>query len=122
MTPFAMRMSRSTLGLLLTMTTASAAEPLVICLQAEINLPTLEGQRNYLAHNPRYGSDLADEYFDVAKQYGDDFIQYQVHYQPGASGSLRNDVDDLCEEIRCEMESGVDGHPCIDLASKLRAR
>jgi hypothetical protein len=71
---------------------ASAAEKVSLCLQAEIKLPTLEEHRTYLEHNPRYGSEWADEYFDAAKQYGNDFIQYQVHYQPAASGSLRNDI------------------------------
>jgi len=185
-----MLMGWSILSLLVTMTTASAAESFVVCLQAEISLPTLEHQRNYIAGNPRYGRDWADEYFNVAKRYGDDFVQYQVHYQPEASGSLRSDIKNynglqaapleskdcelpvillvglkpasidgkalsvtqsrglyslislanieeakrpsrlklkgsdkiLCEEIRREMEFGVDGHPCNDLAGKLRAR
>jgi hypothetical protein len=183
-----MRMS-FTLCLLPAMT-ATAAEPLKVCAQAEVVLPTLEQQRNAIARNPRYGSDWADEYFAAAKNYGDDFIQYQVHYQPEASGSLRNDIKNynglketptetgdceppvillvglkpvsidgkaisvtearglyslvslagieeakrpaqlrlagsskvLCEDFRREMGFGVDGHPCSDLAGKVRGR
>ena len=172
------------------MTAVSAAEPLTMCVQAEARLPTLEQQRDYIARNSRYGSDWADEYFGVAKKYGDDFIQYQVHYQPEASGSLRNDIKNynglketpterggceppvillvglkpvsidgkaisvtearglyslvsvatieaakrpsqlrlagsnkvLCEDFRREMGFGVEGHPCNDLAGKVRGR
>ena len=184
-----MRIIWCTFGLLLTMITTSAAEDVTVCLQTRIKLPTLQEQRTYIERNPRYGKDWADEYFKVAKHYGDDFIQYQVHYQPEASGSLRSDIKNynglkaaplesnnceppvvllvglkpisidgkalsvtesrglyslislassqarqvsqlqlagsnklLCQEIRREMEFGVEGHPCIDLASKLRKR
>jgi|SRR6516164_1717559 hypothetical protein len=186
---FAMRIS-STIFCLLPAAFALAAEPLKVCAQAEIVLPSLEQQRDYIARNPRYGSDWADEYFGAAKKYGDDFIQYQVHYQPEASGSLRNDIKNynglketptetgdceppvillvglkpvsidskaisvtdarglyslvsvatieeakrpsqlwlagsnkvLCEDFRREMGFGVDGHPCNDLAGKVRGR
>jgi hypothetical protein len=182
-----MRIIWCTFGLLLTMTTASGAESVTVCLQAKIKLPTLQEHRTYLQQNPRYGKDWADEYFNVAKQYGDHFFQYQVHYQPEASGSLRGDIKNynglkaapiepnncappvillvglkaisidgkalsvtesrglyslislargqgvtqlklagsnkiLCQEIRREMEFGVKGHPCIDLANKFRKR
>jgi hypothetical protein len=186
----AMRMSLITPCFLPAMTAVSAAEPLSVCVQSKVRLPTLEQQRNYIARNPRYGSDWADAYFGVAKKYGDDFIQYQAHYQPEASGSLRNDIKNynglgetptetgdceppvillaglkpvsidgkaisvteargvyslvslaaieeakrpsqlrlagsnkiLCEDFRRELGFGVDGHPCNDLARKVRGR
>jgi hypothetical protein len=90
-----MRMIWSICVLLLTMTTASLADSVSVCLQTELKLPTLQEQRTYLEQEPRYGKDWADEYFEVAKRYGDDFIQYQVHYQPEASGSLRSDIKEL---------------------------
>ena len=69
-----------TFALLLTMTPASVAENVTVCLQTRIRLPTLQEHRTYLEQNSCYGKDWADEYFNVAKRYGDDFIQYQVHY------------------------------------------
>lgn len=108
-----MRASLSTLGLLLAMSNAAVAETATVCLQIEIKLPTLEEHRTYLEQNPRYGSHLADEYFAVARQYGDDFIQYQVHYQPGPSGSLRSDIRNYNGLKAAPIESGHCETPVI---------
>ena len=73
---------------------AAAGDKLTICYQATVNLPTIKQQRAAIAKNHRYSRDMADAYYVVAKRYGDDFVQYQVHYLAERSGSLSTDLYD----------------------------
>lgn len=71
---------------------ATAADKPAICYQATVKLPTIAQQRVAIAKNGRYGRKMADAYYAVAKRYGDDFTQYQVHYLAERSGSLSGDL------------------------------
>jgi hypothetical protein len=72
----------------------AAAATLSICYQATVKPPTIEQQRDAIATNIRYSREMADAYYAVAKRYGDDFNQYQVHYLEERSGSLSGDIND----------------------------
>jgi hypothetical protein len=46
-------------------------------------------RRPILQRNPRYGPQIAEDFFNRAKDSGDDYLQFQVHYfaeYPGGSG------------------------------------
>lgn len=69
---------------------SSATPP--VCYKSTATLPTLQQQRAWLRDNKRYGPEAAAGYYAVAKRFGDNFIQYQVHYQAEPSGSLSSDI------------------------------
>jgi hypothetical protein len=50
---------------------------------------SVEEHRTWLSENKRYGLQIAAEFYSRAKNSGDDYLQYQVHYfpaYPGGSG------------------------------------
>jgi len=73
--------------------TAAAADKPTVCYQATVALSTVKQQRAAIVDSDRrYTAKDADAYYAVAKRYGDDFVQYQVHYLAERSGSLSFDL------------------------------
>jgi hypothetical protein len=68
---------------------ASAQAGMIICQQSKGKMPSREQHRAFLATNPRYGPEMAEQFYRRYKPFGDDYLRFQIHYfpeHPGASG------------------------------------
>jgi len=74
---------------------AAADASIIICSKDMVTMPSIEQHRAWLTENKRYGSELAAEFVAEARASGDDYLQYQIIYQPELSGSLFFDLQGL---------------------------
>lgn len=68
---------------------ASAKAQIVICGQNKVRMPSIERHRAWLSRNSRYGDEVATRFYTRAKDFGNDYLNYQVYYfpeHPGGSG------------------------------------
>jgi hypothetical protein len=102
---------------------ARGGTQLVVCSHVKkMTMPTIKEHSDWLANNSRYGSEMAKDFLQTAKPYGDDYLKYQIHFLsefPGGSGWFDfNGVNGISEadanaKILKKWSCNFDDYPVI---------
>lgn len=69
------------------------------CMQARMQLPDIEAHIKALRENSRWGEDIVSYFDQGQKEFGQEFLTYQVFFQGGLSGSAWVDIDSISGAI-----------------------
>ena len=69
------------------------------CMQARMQLPDIDAHVKALRENNRWGEDIVSYFDQGQKEFGQDFLTYQIFFQAGLSGSAWVDIDSISGAI-----------------------
>lgn len=73
------------------------------CMQARMQLPDIQAHVKALRENNRWGEDIVNYFDQGQKEFGQEFMSYQVFFQGGLSGSAWVDIDSISGAINASQ-------------------